>query len=51
MIATLEELAGEYQRDDRGYELRQLAGGWRLYTTPDCASYVERFVLEGQRPA
>lgn len=49
VLAALEDLAGEYDRDGRGFELRQVAGGWRLYTTPDCAPYVERFVLEGQQ--
>jgi segregation and condensation protein B len=29
--------------------LRQVAGGWRLYTRADCAPYVERFVLDGQQ--
>lgn len=46
--ATLAELAARYAADDRGFELREVAGGWRLYTAPDCAAYVERFVLEGQ---
>jgi segregation and condensation protein B len=47
--ATLEQLAGEYREQDRGFELRQVAGGWRLYTAADCAGYVERFVLEGRQ--
>jgi segregation and condensation protein B len=46
--ATLEALAAEYVHTGRGFELRQVAGGWRLYTRPDCAPYVERFVLDGQ---
>ncbi|MDT7571178.1 MAG: segregation and condensation protein [Actinomycetota bacterium] len=45
---TLRELAAEYLADGRGFELRNVAGGWRLYTRPDCAPYVERFVLDGQ---
>jgi segregation and condensation protein B len=49
VIETLEELAASYERDGRGFELRQVAGGWRLYTAPDCAPYVERFVLDGQQ--
>lgn len=49
VLGALEDLAAEYLRDDRGFELRQVAGGWRLYTTPDCAAYVERFVLDGQQ--
>jgi segregation and condensation protein B len=46
--ATLHELAAEYVDAGRGFELRTVAGGWRLYTRPDCAPYVERFVLDGQ---
>jgi segregation and condensation protein B len=34
--------------DRRGFELRRAAGGWRLYTRPEYATYVERFVLDGQ---
>jgi segregation and condensation protein B len=46
--STLRELAAEYVASGRGFELRNVAGGWRLYTRPDCAPYVERFVLDGQ---
>ncbi|MGI8537771.1 MAG: SMC-Scp complex subunit ScpB [Mycobacteriales bacterium] len=45
---TLEELAQAYRDHDRGFELRLVAGGWRLYTRADCAGYVERFLLDGQ---
>jgi segregation and condensation protein B len=45
---TLTALAADYQAAGRGFELRNVAGGWRLYTRPDCAPYVERFVLDGQ---
>ena len=45
---TLQDLAAEYAAAGRGFELRNVAGGWRLYTRPDCAPYVERFVLDGQ---
>ena len=45
---TLQELAAEYVEQGRGFELRPVAGGWRLYTRSDCAPYVERFVLDGQ---
>ena len=47
--ATLAELAAEYEEQGRGFELRAVAGGWRLYTRADCAPYVERFVLDGQQ--
>jgi segregation and condensation protein B len=49
VLAALERLAGEYVSQGRGFELRQVAGGWRLYTRPDCAAFVERFVLDGQQ--
>lgn len=45
---TLAELAQAYRDHDRGFELRPVAGGWRLFTRVDCAGYVERFLLDGQ---
>jgi segregation and condensation protein B len=45
---TLRVLAAEYDAAGRGFELRSVAGGWRLYTRASCAPYVERFVREGQ---
>jgi segregation and condensation protein B len=44
----LAELAAEYRAAERGFELAQVAGGWRFQSSPAQASYVERFVLEGQ---
>lgn len=41
----LSELAAAYRDEDRGFVLREVAGGWRLYTSPDCAPWLERFVL------
>ncbi|WP_026554171.1 SMC-Scp complex subunit ScpB [Arthrobacter sp. 35W] len=32
----------------RGYELRQLAGGWRIYSRAVFAPIVSRFVIDGQ---
>ncbi|HVT77320.1 MAG TPA: SMC-Scp complex subunit ScpB [Acidimicrobiales bacterium] len=43
-----EALMAEYEAADRGFVLRRVAGGYRLYSHPDMAAYVERFVLEGQ---
>jgi segregation and condensation protein B len=48
VAATLRELATEYEADGRGFDLREVAGGWRFYTRPDCAPLVERFVRDGQ---
>lgn len=49
IAATLAALADEYDASGRGFELREVAGGWRLYTRPECAPVVERFVLDGQQ--
>src|SRR3954451_2255458 len=43
-----DELAAEYEREGRGFELARVAGGYRFQTHPDAYAYVERFVLEGQ---
>lgn len=49
VVAALEELAAEYVEQDRGFVLRRLAGGWRIYTRPEHAPVVERFLLGGQQ--
>lgn len=47
--AALEGLAAEYTEQGRGFELRNVAGGWRFYTREEFAPVVERFVLDGQQ--
>lgn len=49
VMTCLRGLRDEYAEQGRGFELRQVAGGWRLYTREECAPVVERFVREGQR--
>jgi segregation and condensation protein B len=44
----LNELASDYARDERGFQLVRVAGGWRYQSHPDQAPYIEQFVLEGQ---
>ena len=46
--AMLTGLADGYERRGSGLTLRQVAGGWRLYTHPDVAPYVEHFVLSSR---
>ena len=46
---ALVELAAEYADQGRGFELRQVAGGWRYYTREEYAPVVEAFVLDGQQ--
>jgi segregation and condensation protein B len=48
VAAALRDLAGEYTAQERGFDLREVAGGWRLYTRDECAAVVERFVTDGQ---
>jgi segregation and condensation protein B len=45
---TLEDVSARYTAAGHGIDLRRVAGGWRLYTRPEYAQYVERFVLDGQ---
>jgi segregation and condensation protein B len=47
---TLTEMQQEYEAQGRGVVLREVSGGWRTYTHPDVAAYVERFVLAVQQP-
>ncbi|MFG1609462.1 SMC-Scp complex subunit ScpB [Actinoplanes sp. NPDC049265] len=44
----LEDISARYTAAGHGFDLRRAAGGWRLYTRPEYAAYVERFVLDGQ---
>ena len=48
VTGALRALAAEYQAQGRGFDLREIAGGWRYYTREDCAPLVERFVRDGQ---
>src|SRR5262245_27888749 len=42
------DLAVSYTAEGRGFDLREVAGGWRFYTREECAPVVERFVRDGQ---
>jgi segregation and condensation protein B len=44
----LHATAAAYTTEERGFDLREIAGGWRFYTREECAPVVERFVSEGQ---
>ena len=46
---VLRSLAQSYDDEGRGFELRNVAGGWRLFTREEYADVVERFVLDGQQ--
>lgn len=44
----IDELSASYERERRGFVLREVAGGLRMYTAPAVAEYVERWVLSGR---
>jgi segregation and condensation protein B len=48
VAGALRALAESYTAEQRGFDLREVAGGWRLYTRDECAAVVQRFVSDGQ---
>ena len=42
-------LAQEYDEQGRGFDLRPVAGGWRMFSRAEHAPIVERFVVGGQQ--
>jgi segregation and condensation protein B len=48
VAAELRALAQSYTDEQRGFDLREVAGGWRFYTRAEFAPVVERFVSDGQ---
>ena len=45
VASLLAELKVEYEEANRGFQLREVAGGWRLFTHPAFHEQVEAFVL------
>lgn len=45
IASLLAELKTEYEEANRGFQLREVAGGWRLFTHPAFHEQVEAFVL------
>ncbi|MEO5837981.1 MAG: SMC-Scp complex subunit ScpB [Acidimicrobiales bacterium] len=48
VIEICEQLAEQYEAEERGFVLVRIAGGFRFQSHPDLAPYVERFVLDGK---
>lgn len=42
---ALANIAEEYREAERGFQLREVAGGWRFYTHPAHHDVIERYVL------
>ncbi len=51
VAGALRLLRREYLDDGHGFVLREVAGGWRLYTAPQAAAHVERWVTRGRSGA
>lgn len=49
IAAKLALMASELAARDSGIDLREAAGGWRMYTRARYAPYVERLLLDGAR--
>src|ERR1035437_1414275 len=49
VTSALIALAAQYEEQGRGFQLREIAGGWRFFSHPDQAGMVEKFVLDGQQ--
>ncbi len=46
---ALKALAQEYTDQGRGFDLREVAGGWRYYTRAECAPLIEKYIVDGQQ--
>ncbi len=46
--AALQRLSEAYEQERRGFALRKVAGGWRFYSHPEEAAYVEAFLASQQ---
>jgi len=44
----LSRMKESYLSEGRGFDLRNVAGGWRFYSAVTQAPYVEKFVIDGQ---
>lgn len=45
----IKELQEEYRKEDRGFQLKKVSGGYRFYTHPDCRDYIENFFTSTMR--
>jgi segregation and condensation protein B len=50
VVALLEELSADYDREDRGLTIREIAGGLRMTTKPEHHDAVRRFVRNMNPP-
>ena len=49
VLGHLHDLATEYDQSSRGFAIKAIAGGWRVYSRSEYAPVVEKFLLDGAR--
>ena len=49
VTGIIERLECEYAEQQRGFTLRCINDGWRVYSRPDYAPAVEKYLLDGQQ--
>ena len=49
VLSALQELRDEFEEYDRGMQLREVGGGWRMHTHPAYATYIEKLLLSSRR--
>lgn len=49
VAAVLVDLEREYDEQQRGFTVRRINDGWRIYSRSDYAPVVEKFLLDGQQ--
>ena len=49
VLEHLHGLATEYDQSNRGFAIKGIAGGWRVYSRSEYAPVVEKFLLDGAR--
>ena len=47
VLQYLHALAAEYDDSNRGFAIKGIAGGWRVYSRPEYAPVIEKFLLDG----
>lgn len=48
VAVVLNELQQEYISENRGFEIKEINGRWRYYTSSSCSELIERYVKDGQ---
>ncbi len=46
---TIDHLAAHYHATHRGFQLKEIADGWQIYSRADLADTVEQFIIGGQQ--